>query len=124
MLLRCCLRHISINILRHILYLLYLCPCLRLGLFMSNLCDLFFIFSPIFIVVNHATSFKQAYLFFVLFLEYLPLFSNDNINEESKWFTNRKSSASGYCLAFAYFFANFNLVLLIRVLLIKKACKV
>ena len=41
MLLRCCLIYISIIILRHFLYLLYLCPCLELGLFMSYLCDLF-----------------------------------------------------------------------------------
>ena len=29
---------------------------------MSYLCDLFFIFSPIFIAINHITSFKQKYL--------------------------------------------------------------
>ena len=33
-----------------------------------------------------------------------------------------QSSASGCCLTFAWFFANFSLVLLIKVLLIKKAC--
>ena len=33
-----------------------------------------------------------------------------------------QSSASGYCLAFAFFFANFSLVLLIKMLLIKKVC--
>ena len=37
MLLRCCLIHISFIILRHFLYLLYLYPCLDLGLFMSYL---------------------------------------------------------------------------------------
>ena len=41
MLLRCCLIHISIIILRHILYLPYLCPCLDLALLMSFLCDFF-----------------------------------------------------------------------------------
>ena len=41
MLLRCCLIYISIIILMHFLHLLYLCPCLDLGLFMSYLCDLF-----------------------------------------------------------------------------------
>ena len=40
----------------------------------TDLCDLFFIFSLIFIVINHMTSFKQAYLFFVHVLEYLLLF--------------------------------------------------
>ena len=41
-----------------VLYLVYLCPCLGrrlgLGLFMSCLCDLFFIFSLIFIVICHS----------------------------------------------------------------------
>ena len=84
MLLRRCLKHISIIILRHILYLVYLCPCLGLGLFMSYLYDLFFslISSLIFIFINHMTSFKQTYLFFVHFLEYIPLFLNDNVDEE------------------------------------------
>ena len=39
--------------LRDILYLVYLCLCLGLGLFMSHLCDLCFIFSFIFIIINH-----------------------------------------------------------------------
>ena len=63
MLLSCCLIHIAIIILRGILYLVYLCPCLDLALFMSYLCDLIFIFSLIFIVINHITSFKQPYWF-------------------------------------------------------------
>ena len=46
MLLRCCLIHITIIILRHILYLLYLCPCLDLDQFMSYICDLLFSFQP------------------------------------------------------------------------------
>ena len=52
-LLRCCLIHVYISILRHILYLVHLCPCLVQGLFMPYLCDLFFIFSLNFIVINH-----------------------------------------------------------------------
>ena len=68
---RCCLLHIAVIILRHILYLVYLCPCLGLGQFMSCLCDLFFIFSLIFVIINLITSFKQMYLFFAHFLEYL-----------------------------------------------------
>ena len=42
MLLRRCLIHINIIIPRHFLYLLYLCPHLDVGLFMSYLCDPFF----------------------------------------------------------------------------------
>ena len=37
-----------------------------------------------FIAVNHLTSLKQAYLFFVHFLECLLLFLDDNVDEESK----------------------------------------
>ena len=37
MLLRCCLVHIHITILRHVLYLSYLCPCLDLQLFAKNI---------------------------------------------------------------------------------------
>ena len=67
MLLTCCLIHIIIIILGHILYLVYLCPCPGLGLFMSCLCDLFFISSLIFIAINRITSFKQMHLFFCTF---------------------------------------------------------
>ena len=84
MLLRCCLIHITIIILRHILYLVYLSPCVGLDLRMSYLCDQFFIFSLIFIVINHATSLKQMHLLFVHFLEYPLLFLDDNMDEESE----------------------------------------
>ena len=67
MLLRCCLIHVRIIIVIHFLYLLYLCPCLDLGLFMSYLCDLFFIFIFIFIKINRIVSWIQTYLFFCLF---------------------------------------------------------
>ena len=77
-LLRCCLIHSSIIILRNILYLVYSCPCLGLGLFMSYLGDPFFFFSLIFIVINRITSLKQTHLFFIHILEYLLLFLDDN----------------------------------------------
>ena len=76
---RCCLIHATIIMVSHILYLLYMCPCLDLGLLISYQCDLLFIFSFIFIVINHITSFKQTYLFFVHFLERLLLFLDDNV---------------------------------------------
>ena len=82
MLRKCCSIHITIIILRHILYLVSLCPFLGLGLFMSNLCDVLFIFSLIFILANHIASFKQTHLIFVHFLEYLLLFLNDKVDEE------------------------------------------
>ena len=56
MLLRYCLIYISIIILRHFLYLLYLCPSLDQGLFISYLCYLFFIFIFIFIMVNRMNA--------------------------------------------------------------------
>ena len=40
-LLRCCLIHVSMVMIKHFLCLLHLHPCLDLGLFMSYLCDLF-----------------------------------------------------------------------------------
>ena len=84
MLLKCCLIHLTIIIRRHILYSEYLCRCLGLDLFMSYLYYLFFIFGLIFIVINHITSFKQTYLLFVHYLEYLLLFLDDNEDEESE----------------------------------------
>ena len=83
MLLRLCLLHITVIILRHILYLVYLCPCLGLVLFISYLCGLFFIFSLSFIIINQTISLKQTHLFFAHFLEYLILVLDDNMNEES-----------------------------------------
>ena len=71
MLLRCCLIHLTIVILRHILYLAYLCRCLGLDLFMPYLYDLLFIFSLIFIFINHITSFKKTY-FFLYILKMSP----------------------------------------------------
>ena len=95
MLFRCCLIHVNIIILRHILYLVYLCLSLGLGPFMLYLCDLCFIFSLVFIVINNITSLKQTHLFFT-FLQYLLLF----FDEESKKFSNDESSALECCLQF------------------------
>ena len=51
----------------YISYLVYLSPCVGLG----PLCDLFFIFSLIFIVINNLI--KTDAFVFVYFLEYLLL---------------------------------------------------
>ena len=67
MLLWCCLIHLTIIILAHILYLVHLPPYLVLGLFMSYLCVLSLIFSPIFVVINHITALKQVQLFLYTF---------------------------------------------------------
>ena len=74
-LLKCCLIEISIIILRHYLYLLYLCLCLDPGLVMLYLCDLH----------RRTCSFTH-------FLEYVLLFLDDNFVEECEKFSNRKYS--------------------------------
>ena len=87
---------------------------------MSYLCDLFFIFIFIFIMINHIIS----HAFFRHFLEYFLLVLDDNVDRKFEYFLNSKNIASGRCLAFARFFANFSLVFLIKVLLIKKTCNI
>ena len=72
----------------------YLCPCLCLGLFMWYLHDLFFIYIFIFIIINFIISRKRALLFFIDTLQNIPL-------------------------AFGYFFANFSLMLLEKLCLLK-----
>ena len=74
MLLRHCLMYMTTIIPRHVVYLVYLCPCLGLSLFMSYLSDLFFIFSLIYSLINYVTSLKQTHLFFGHSLEYTLLF--------------------------------------------------
>ena len=74
MLLRCCLIHISIIIVRHILYLLYFCPCLDQGyLFMSYLYHRFFIFIFIFIMIDRIITWMQTHLLFCLFSRICPV---------------------------------------------------
>ena len=103
------------------IYVLYLCPCLDLGLFVSYLCFLVFILIFIFIMI-HEYRYTCP---FAYFLKYILLFCEWKIIwtiKECEQSSDSKSSASGCCLAFAWFFANFSLALLIKVLLIKKAC--
>ena len=50
-------------------YLLYLCPCLDLGLFLPYLRDLFFIFVLIFIMINCVILWINTHLLFCLFVE-------------------------------------------------------
>ena len=115
--LRCHLMHISNIKPRHSLYLLYLCPCPNVGLFMSYLCDLFFIF--IFIYIDIALL-----LLFFKNIYYVLLFSDDYADDKYEQFLNSEMSASGCCLAFTWFFANFSLTLLIKILLMKQACNI
>ena len=96
------------------LYLVYLCSCLGLVLFMSNLFDPFYIFSLIFIIFHHIISLKQTHVFFTHFSERLIIVLDDNMNEESKQFSKSTSTASGCCLAFGWFFTNFSVALLTK----------
>ena len=66
---------------------------------------------------------KRNTFFLVLHsFEYELLFLDARVDEGSEKFSNSKSLASECCLAFAWFSGNFNLALLIKVLLITKAC--
>ena len=105
-LLRCCLIHLSIIMMKHVLYLVYL----GLSLFMSHLCDLFSIF--IFIIINHIISLKR-YTFFRYILKYALILLN-NMNEGSEYFSKGERSASGCFLSFALFFIDVSLVLLLQ----------
>ena len=98
---------------------IFKCPCLDLRLFMSYPCHLFFIFIFIFIMINRVISWEKTRLLLWLFFE---ISLDDNVVEKCEQLSNSLSSASGSCLAFASFFANFNLELLIKMLFIKKAC--
>ena len=120
MLLRCCLIHISIIILRHFLYLLYLCPCLDLGLFMSYLCDLFFIFIFIFIMINRMNTDTLVLLLIFQNMSYYfwMITWMKNLNN----FQVAKVQPQVAAQQLLNFFASFSLALLIKVLLIKKAC--
>ena len=118
---KCCLGgcpiHINIIIMWHFLYLLYLYLFLNLGLFISYLCDLFLILIFIFITINRVISWIQTHLFFCLFFR---MYLDKNVYEECEYFSNSKSSTSGCCLVFAWFFVNFSLALLMKLMPIKK----
>ena len=55
-----------------------------------------FFFNLIYIIINHIFLLKQTHLFQHIFLEYLLLFLDDNVDEvdeENKSFLDSKSSA-------------------------------
>ena len=118
MLLRCYLLHITIIILRNFLCLVYLSLFLGLVLFKSYLCDPLFIFSTIFIIINHIISLRQTHLFFTNFFSH-HLWMITWIKKVNN-FQTAKVQPQGVAQFLLDFFANFRLVLLIKVLLIKK----
>ena len=115
MLLRRCLIHLSIIILRYVLYLLYLCPRLDIGL--SYLCDLFFIFIFIFNMINRINTDTLGLLLIFQNMTYyfwmIKWMNNVNIFKYQKF-------SLRVLLNICLFFANFSLALLIKVS-IKKA---
>ena len=59
-------------------------PCLDLGLFMSYLCNLFsFLSSFSLLLIAYLINTDTLALFFI-FLEYVLLFLDDNVDEESE----------------------------------------
>ena len=96
----------------------------RPNLFMSYLCDLFVIFIFIFFMINRLIPRVQPQLLFWLFFGICPIIRYSSttlwVVEECQKYSNSKNSASGCYLAFVWFFINFSLALLIKVLLIKK----
>ena len=80
MLLRFCLIHITTIIPKYFLYLLYVCLCLELGLFMTNYM-IYFLFS--FSCSLRLIAWILTHLFFCLFFRICPIFfSDDNVDEE------------------------------------------
>ena len=85
--------------------------------FMSYLCDLLFIFNFICIMINriNTDTLVLSLNFQNMFYYFYVITWMKNVNK----FPNSKSSPSGCCLAFAWFYANFSLEWLIKVLLKK-----
>ena len=87
MLLRCSLIYIPIIILRHLLYLVYLCSICVISLW-SIICS-----QPRFQCHLSHYGTKTVALVFCTFLECLVLFLVDNVDEKSKQFWNSESSS-------------------------------
>ena len=120
--LRCCLIDVTIITSRHILYLVYLCPCQRLSLFMSYLLDLYFIFSLIFFAINDIFSFIYAHMFLHIFQNISYYLWMIMWMKKPHNFLIPKVQPQHVVQLLLNFFANFSLVLLTKVLLINKAC--
>ena len=120
MLLRCCLIHILTTIiLQQILYLVYLYLSLGLDLLMSYLFDLFFIFSLLFVVINHIVSLKKTNLFSA----YISPIIFGWWRECRKQIIFKEQKISLWVLlSLCLIFCQFQPSVAYKVLLIKKAC--
>ena len=114
MLLRCCLIYITIIVLRHFMFRIFASMSRPRSISVASMWPIFY-FNLTFIAINHITSIKQTHLFFV-FLGYLLLLMDDDVMKKRN--NSQIGVGSGCCLAFAWFVANFSL--LIEWLLIKQ----
>ena len=69
--------------LRH-LYLLYLCPCLDLGLFLLHVSDLYLVSIFVFTTNTFIIWWMQTWMFVCLFSRVRPIVLNGNVDEESE----------------------------------------
>ena len=121
MLLKCCLIHITIIILRYILYLVYFCPCLDLGFFMSSLV-IYLSFQPHF-HCHQSYNFLKQTLVFCTFFRISPSTFGWQGGWRKRTIFKQQMFSLRVLLNFCLFFANFNLSLFIKVLLMTKACR-
>ena len=68
-------------------------------------------------MINRILMNIDTFVLLLIFWKYALLLLGDIVDEEFEYFPNSKTSASGWCLAFAWFFANFSLAMIIKVLL-------
>ena len=78
-----------------------MCPCLGLDPFLLHICDLFFIFSLIFIVSDNLIK-THALCFFVCVLEFFLLFLDESLVQKNKYFSKSKSSVSRCCFSLIF----------------------
>ena len=121
-----CLIHIIHIVLCHILYLVYLCPCLGLGLFMSVyvvlcICRIFH-FHPHFLHNQSYNPIKTDTLVFTHFCEYLLLFLDDNLYEQSKKKFRQQKISLRVLLRFCLIFIQFQPGVAYKSVVYKKAC--
>ena len=75
--------YMTIIIQRHFIFSVFVFMCRPRSIYVY-LYILFFIFSLIFIAMNHMMSLKHSHLFFVHFKKYLLLFLDHNMDEKNK----------------------------------------
>ena len=107
MLLRCCLLNITIIMLRHVLYLVYVYPCFGLVLSMSYLCKLFFILSLIFIIIMQSETL---------------VFSTFNTNREKRIIFKQQKFSLRLLLSLCLIFRQFQPGVAYKSVAYKKVC--